>query len=129
MLSYISLCLPSVTLINGHSDYTGHFLCIFTSNHQVLFLSLIGLQLLSAFHSRILPPNNECSVGYPTNNIQGHYAGMLYPLLLEMDLQEIRNDPLNIDRDSLVDRLARIRGGGRGVGGNGGGGCVRRRYD
>lgn len=46
-----------------------------------------------------------------------------------MDLQEIRNDPLNIDRDSLIDRLARIRGGGRGIGGNGGGGCVRRRND
>lgn len=77
----------------------------------------------------LLPPNTVCPVAYPTNNIQGHYAGMLYLLLLEMDLQEIRTDPLNIDRDSLIDRLARIRGGGRGVGGNGGGGCVRRRDD
>lgn len=128
MLSYISLCLPSVTLINGHSDYTGHFLCIFTSNHQVVFLSYIGLQLLFPSHSRIT--STEYCVPSSLSNKQHPRPLRRYAISLIIgDGFTGNNDPLNIDRDSLIDRLARIRGGGRGVGGNGGGGCVRRRDD
>lgn len=89
---------------------------------------LLAFNYFLLFIHELLPPNNELS---RLSNKQHPRPLRRYAisLIIGDGFTEIRNDPLNIDRDSLVDRLARIRGGGRGVGGNGGGGCVRRRYD